>query len=103
MGEYRPRRTRHLVGERRDHHVRGSALKQRIAPHSFVLGPEQHTSRPMDEQRAQVTVATLADAEQFYRAPSAALLGHEPDIGRKLASRLKGLRISHRRHQCAGR
>ncbi len=55
----------------------------------------------MDQQRAQIHVAALADPAQLYMAPGAIMAGHHAQPGRYLPSVFEVLRIAHRGDQCA--
>src|SRR5262252_9549651 len=56
-------------------------------------------ARPMDQQGAQVAIATFADAEQAITAATGPLLGYQPEPGGELATILEAFPITDRGHQ----
>src|SRR6266850_5818334 len=58
--------------------------------------PTQYRACTVDQQRAQVAITAFADAEQLHPTTSTRLAWHQPQEGGKLASRLKGARLTHR-------
>jgi hypothetical protein len=55
--------------------------------------PRNDSSRAMNEERAHITIATLANAEQFVFATTGVLPRHEAEPGSQMTSILKGTRI----------
>jgi hypothetical protein len=53
----------------------------------------------MDQQRAQVAIATFTDAEQAITAATGSPLGYQPEPGGELATILEALLITDRDQQ----
>ena len=68
-------------------------------PVVLVLGGADHRSRPVDEQGPQVSVASLADAQQPLLAARAVLPWREPERCGHLPAVGKLFPIAHRRDQ----
>src|SRR6516165_8774271 len=62
-------------------------------------GSPERGARPMDQQGAQVAIATFTDAEQAITAAAGPLLGYEPEPGGELAAILEALPITDCGHQ----
>src|SRR4029453_6056522 len=60
----------------------------------LLAGPGKNGASPMDEQRAQVAIPPLADAEQSWGPPTRLLLRHQPEPGRELATVLEASLIT---------
>ena len=59
-------------------------------------GSPERSARPMDQQGAQVAIATFTEAEQAITAAAGPLLGYEPEPGGELAAILEALPITDR-------
>src|SRR5712671_5788474 len=90
MGQQRPGRARHLVGERHRYDLEGPPRQELREPEIFagvLLGTPQHGDRPDDENAPQVAVALFGDRSELLLAPGRILPRHQPDPGREIASR----------------
>jgi hypothetical protein len=56
--------------------------------------------RTVNQQRAQVTIATLADPEQHRAATTGAMAGNQSEIGCQFAFAFELGGIADRSHQC---
>src|SRR6516225_5955793 len=54
------------------------------------------------EQAAQIAVTLFADAAKPVLSPARALLGHQPNPGREVATRPEALGVGHTRNQRGG-
>src|SRR6516164_1912958 len=79
MGQERPDRARHLVGERHYHRIERSACEQLLKPWLTFLALGNRRAGAVNQQRAQINVAPLADAEQLH--PTAAVAVSNPTPG----------------------
>lgn len=95
-----PDRPRHLVGQRHRHHILRPAFAKLLDPGTRFLRVRQHCSGPMNQQRAQIRVPALADAQQLDAPAGARLLGYQPKLRGKFTTRLERFSIAHRRHCC---
>src|SRR5215471_6177652 len=77
------------------------SLEPAISLIRLPLGRVDHRARPVDQERAQVYVAALADPTQRRFAPGAFVPRHHAEPGRYLPSILEALRIAQRGYQCA--
>ena len=98
MREQRPRNARILVGQCHRDHVHGSPREQlsqpRIGSLRMTYGLLQHGAGTVNQQRPQVTVATLADPQQFGLAAGRVLPRYDAQAGRQLS------RIAERSTPC---
>src|ERR1700688_1025976 len=96
--EQGPQHPRVVVGERDRRHV-GPApgakpRRPRRARMSAAVIAIQQRARAMDEQRAQVAIAVLADAEHHGLAARRMLARSEPEVRAQLASAFELARIA---------
>src|SRR5262249_47732758 len=66
-----------------------------------LLEAPQCRSCPMNQLRAQVSIAALADAEEFGFAPGAVLARYKTKPGREVAPSGEGACIADGRNQCS--
>src|SRR5215469_9458073 len=71
-------------------------------PGAINLGVADNGERSGGEKAAQIAVTLLADAAKPVLAAARVLPGHEPDPGREVSARTKGLWIRHACHQRRG-
>src|SRR5437016_14505223 len=79
------------VSEPRVHRPVSSTLRQ------------QYAASTVDQQRSQVRIAALADAEQLHPPTGARLPWYQTQEGRKLSPGAEPARIGHRRDHRRGR
>src|ERR1700682_5940290 len=88
--QQRPQYSRVLVGQGHRRHVRAASELKPAQPDTacvaFALGHPCGGSCPVDEQRAQVTIAALADAKQYRAVAAGVLARHQPQPGAELAA-----------------
>lgn len=77
VGQYCPDRPGHFVCQSDNHHVKWPAFADLFYPRAWLLGGGQDTARTMNEQRAQIPVALLADVVQVHLATRTGLPGHQ--------------------------
>ena len=96
-----------LVGQRDRRHIQVAPLEQPAQPVvglvRLALGGVDHRARPVNQQRAQVGVATLAHAQQRGLAAARMLARHQAQPGRHLAPAGEVLCVAYAGHQRAGR
>src|SRR5580658_9086374 len=106
--EQRPHHSCVLVGQGHDRIIGPASELKPAQPDAtrvaFALGHACGSACPVDEQRAQVTIAALADAEQHRALAAGALARHQPQPGAELAAvgerpRTTDRRDHSRRHQ----
>src|ERR1700693_5836894 len=90
-GKNAPGDARQLVGERDGEHVVVQPLLGRLEPGLEpmplpALGLDQHNPRRLDEQDAQVAIATLRYLAEDCAIPSRDLLGDEPQPSGEVAA-----------------
>lgn len=64
------------------------------APHWPALRPQQHDARGLDEQHAQVAVASLGDPAQDRAAAGGVLPGHEAQPDAQIAAAVEGRSVA---------
>ena len=103
MGHHRPGDSCDLVGKRDRCELRRAPLQQGGKPRAplavGLLGPPDHRQRADDQKPSQITVASLGDVPGPRLAAGRVLPGHQPDPGRQVAPRAKGMGIGDRSHQ----
>src|ERR1019366_7303708 len=77
VSQNRPRRSCHLVGQGHRRHIGRSSCLNLCLPCRRYLSVVHHRSRTMDQQRAQVRVASLGDRSQADPAAGTALPWHQ--------------------------
>lgn len=106
MRQERPDRARVLVGQRHRRHVLVASRQQLGKPRigiRFAFGCSQRRPRAVDEQRAQVGIAALADAQKRRLAAGGVLPGHDAQPGRQLPAVLEVAGIPDRGRHRRGR
>src|SRR5512144_1716325 len=97
MCEQSPDRARHLVGERHDHDIVGSAPEQlsepRIARTALSTLTQQHRTRALHQQRPYVGITAFADAQQLDPPAGPQLARDQAEIGGELTCRTELTRI----------
>ena len=102
-----PDRARHLVRECHDRDVLWSSRQHASEPrvHHPISSTlrQQYAASTVDQQRSQVRIAALADAEQLHPPTGARLPWYQTQEGRKLSPGAEAARIGHRRDHRRGR
>src|SRR5258708_12453115 len=96
MRQDRPDRAGHLVGLCHDRYIHRPPLPDLLKPRPRLLRVEEHTARTVNQQLAQIRIASLADPQQLDLAARARLSRDQPDPGRELTPGSERLRVSHR-------
>src|ERR1700756_4038018 len=96
VGQYRPDGPCHLVGQRNDHHIRWPSLLHLLDPGIRLFRVRDNTACTVNEQRAQIGVAALADPMQLHLATRTCLFRYEPDAGGKLAAGAERFCVAYR-------
>ena len=98
MSHEGPDRACHLVRECHDRDVLGSSRQHASEPRvELAVGSAlrgRYRARPVDQQRSQIRIATLADTEQLDPTPGARLLRDQTQEGGKLAPGAEAARVS---------
>jgi hypothetical protein len=98
-GRQRPRGARQLVRQGAGHHVRVSARQHRADPvcqtARLRIEPLHVRSCALDQQSAQVLVASLADPQQVGLAAGAVLARYQPDRRGEVPAAAVLLAIAH--------
>ena len=76
-----PDRAGHLVGLRYDRHIHRPPLPDLLKPRPWLLRVEQDAARAVDQQLAQIGIASLADSQQLNLAARTRLSWDKPDPG----------------------
>jgi len=89
--EYRPGDSRKLVGERYRQHILVQSLRSRCEPpgqaiFAPAIWPEKKRTSPLNEQRAEISIAPAANASQDGSIAGGDLLGYESEPGGEVAS-----------------
>src|SRR6266436_6345028 len=100
---HRPTDARHLIGERAGGDLALLGLEQFDQP-GVLLGSlaAQHRHRAVDQQAAQITVATLADRPELDLSSRAVLPRHQTERGGEVPSAGKGGGVDGERRHGAG-
>ena len=105
MREQRPDPPRIFVGQ--GHHIWVSSMEQLSEPVSrmirWALGDVDDRARAVNEQRPQIGIAALANAQQRGLAAAGMLLGNQSQPGRQLPAIFELSSIAEGGHQGARR
>jgi hypothetical protein len=81
--------------------LKGRRLSKAVS--QAVRSPRAITARGVHEQRAQVSIASLGNAQLPDTPAAAGLPGYQAQPGRKFSAGFEAARITHRRHRRGGR
>ena len=102
--QHDPHDPRQLVRQRNHGGILVHALHQPAQPAAERRGTRrqrwQSRPRAVDQQLAQVLVATFGDADETWLAAGRDLARHQPEPRRKIASASEGLAVADRGQQC---
>src|SRR6516165_377900 len=93
-GQQCPGDTGHLIGERYGHDLERSPCQELRQPGIFLrvmFGPPQHRMRSDHKNAPEVAIALLGDRSKLLFASGRILSRYEPNPGRKITTRAKGI------------